>query len=105
MTSSRIIKPGFFKNEYLVELPFEYRLLFVGLWMLADSEGHLEDRPKRIKMELFPADDVDVDRGLNELARYGFIDLYKCEEDDVRVISIPNFSKHQTPSPFNCEEE
>jgi len=105
MASSRIIKPGFFKNEYLVELPFEYRLLFVGLWMLADSEGHLEDRPKRIKMELFPADNVDVDQGLNELARYGFIERYECEEDDVRIISILNFSKHQTANSSNDEEE
>jgi len=105
MLCARTIKPGFFKNEYLVELPFEYRLLFAGLWMLADSEGHLEDRPKRIKMELFPVDDVDVDRGLNELARYGFIERYECEEDDVQVISIPNFAKHQAADSFNDKEE
>jgi len=105
MAHARTIKPGFFKNEYLVELPFEYRLLFVGLWTLADSEGHLEDRPKRIKMELFPADDVDVDRGLDELARYGFIERYECEEDDERIISILNFAKHQVANSLDWEEE
>jgi len=105
MARARTIKPGFFKNEYLVELPFEYRLLFVGLWTLADSEGHLEDRPKRIKMELFPADDVDVDQGLVELARYGFIERYECEEDDVRVISILKFAEHQAADSFDDKEE
>ena len=50
MARSRNIKPGFFKNEDLLDLPYEYRLLFVGLWTLADREGYLEDRPKRIRM-------------------------------------------------------
>jgi len=86
MARARNIKPGFFKNEDLVELPFEYRLLFAGLWTLADREGRLEDRPKRIKMELFPADNVDVDHGLGELERYGFIQRY--EANGVRVVAI-----------------
>ena len=57
----RNIKPAFFKNELFAELsPFD-RLLFIGLWVSWDREGRVEDRPKRIKMELFPAiaDDVD----------------------------------------------
>ena len=61
MARARNIKPSFFTNEDLVELPFEDRLLFIGLWTLADREGRLEDRPKRIKMAVFPADNVDVD--------------------------------------------
>ena len=55
MARARNIKPAFFKNETLVELPVETRLLFIGLWTLADREGRLEDRPKRIKMEIYPA--------------------------------------------------
>ena len=49
MARARNIKPGFFKNEFLAEMPCEVRLLFIGLWTLADREGRLEDRPKRIK--------------------------------------------------------
>ena len=64
MARARNIKPSFFTNEDLVELPFEDRLLFIGLWTLADREGRLEDRPKRIKMAVFPADNVDVDASL-----------------------------------------
>lgn len=95
MARSRNIKPSFFKNELLVEMgPFD-RLLFVGLWCLADREGRVEDRPKRIKMELFPCDSYEVDQGLNDLQRHGFVKRY--EAAGFRVVSILNFTKHQTP--------
>src|SRR5262245_4448792 len=61
MARARLLKPGFFTNEDLVELPPAARLLFAGLWTLADREGRLEDRPKRIKLAVLPYDDVDVD--------------------------------------------
>lgn len=92
---ARNIKPGFWKNEDLVEVPFEYRLLFIGLWMLADREGRLEDRPKRIKMELFPADNVDVKAGLDELCRLGLLERYEAE--GVNVLLITKFGEHQSP--------
>ena len=92
---SRNVKPGFFKNEGLVELPFEYRLLFIGLWTMADRDGRMEDRPKRIKMELFSADDVDVNTGLQVLYQGGFIHRYEIEGR--RFISIPKWHRHQNP--------
>lgn len=95
MARARNIKPGFFMNEDLTELPFEYRLLFIGLWTLADREGKLEDRPKRIKMELFPSDNVDVDQGLAELERYGFVERY--EVNGLRIVMILKFAEHQRP--------
>ncbi|MDI9733891.1 hypothetical protein QM259_16735 [Acinetobacter baumannii] len=52
MARSRNIKPSFFMNEDIIELPFEARLLFIGLWILADREGRLENRPKKIKMSV-----------------------------------------------------
>lgn len=95
MARARNIKPSFFKNEQLVELPFEARLLFIGLWTLADREGRLEDRPKRIKMELFPADNVDVEKQLQALVKMGFITRYVVS--GCQYIAIDNFTKHQTP--------
>lgn len=95
MARARNIKPGFFKNEQLVELPFEYRILFCGLWVLADREGRLEDRPKRIRMEIFPADDVDVNAGLEALSVSGFITRYAVAGQS--YIQIDNFHKHQNP--------
>ena len=95
MARARNIKPSFFTNEELVELPFETRLLFIGLWTLADRDGRLEDRPKRIKMAVFPADNVDVERCLCDLQASGFIDRYEAE--GTRCIQIVNFLKHQNP--------
>lgn len=95
MARARNIKPGFFSNEELVELPFSTRLLFIGLWTLADREGRLEDKPKRIKMNLFPADSVDVDAALSELEQSGFLTRY--EVDGSRFIQVLAFRKHQNP--------
>lgn len=95
MSRARNIKPGFFKNELLVELPFEYRLLFIGLWTMADREGRFEDRPTKIRMELFPADSVDVNSGLQALHDNGFILRY--EADGKRFCQVLAWSKHQNP--------
>lgn len=95
MARSRNIKPGFFKNADLVDLPAFTRLLFAGLWCLADREGRLEDRPKQIKIELLPADNCDVEEMLVSLAVRGFIERY--EVDGQKYINLPNFHKHQKP--------
>jgi len=103
MARIRTIKPSFFKNEDLVELDFGVRLLFISLWTLADRDGRLEDRPKRIKMEMFPADNFDVDSGLNDLARFNF--LVRYEIDGKKYIQINNFTKHQNPHHMEVKSE
>lgn len=95
MARSRNIKPGFFTNELLVELPFEHRLLFIGLWTIADRDGRLDDRPKQVKIKLFPADSLDVDAGLTALSDLGFIQRY--EVGGLRFIQVLNWRKHQQP--------
>ena len=95
MARARNIKPGLFTNEMLVDLPAFDRLLFIGLWCLADREGRLEDRVRRIKMELFPCDNYDIEVGLNNLAGAGFITRYTSE--GYTVIEVSNFTKHQNP--------
>ena len=95
---SRNIKPGFFTNEDLgVADPF-IPLLFAGLWCLADKAGRLEDRPARIKAELFPyRGDMDVNGFLTELSRLKLIVRYSIGPDEQRYIQIYNFRKHQSP--------
>jgi hypothetical protein len=93
MARARSIKPAFFSNEELAELSAGTRLLFIGLWTIADRNGRLEDRPKRIKAELFPYDNIDLEEGLSKLHNAGFIDRYSA--DGINVILINNFLKHQ----------
>lgn len=95
MARSRNIKPGFFDNETLAECSFQARLLFVALWQLADCDGLVEDRPRRIKSHAFPYDDVDCDDCAQQLADRGFIVRYTVGE--TKVIAIPEFKKHQKP--------
>lgn len=95
MARARNIKPAFFTNDDLVQLPMQDRMLFIGLWTLADREGRLEDRPMRIKMQVFPADDINVDESLTRLASTGM--LIRYEVDGGRYIEIVNFTKHQRP--------
>lgn len=95
MARARNIKPGVFRNEMLVERPIAVRLLFIGLWTLADREGRLENKPRKIKLEIFPYDDVDVTDLLRQLEEDEFISTY--EADGKLVIQIENFLKHQTP--------
>lgn len=99
MARSRNIKPGFFKNEQLAECQPLARLLFAGLWCLADRAGRLEDRPKRIRAEILPYDDGSVDEMLNELHKNGFIIRYSHEGQG--FIQVVNFHKHQNP---HCKE-
>lgn len=96
MARSRNIKPKIMGNEDLADLEPLARLLFVYLWMLADRDGRLEDRPRRIAAEALPYDrDADVDGMLNALAIAGFILRYRAA--GAAIIQIVNFAKHQTP--------
>lgn len=94
MQHIRTIKPELFQHEDLAEVSFPARLLFVGLFTCADREGRLEDRPRRLKAQLFPYDaDVDVDALLSELASLKMIRRYVVDDRD--LIDIPGFKKHQ----------
>lgn len=69
--------------------------MFIGLWTLADREGRLDDRPKQIKMEIFPADSFDCNALISSLASIGMIERYEVEGK--RYLSVVNFTKHQNP--------
>jgi hypothetical protein len=93
---TRNLKPGFFKNEQLCELPPLARLLFAGLWTIADRAGRLEDRPKRIKAEILPYEEkCNTDSLLSALNSAGFILRYEAGGN--KYISILTWDKHQNP--------
>jgi hypothetical protein len=93
---ARSIKPGVCDNEVLGTADPFYTLLFERLWMIADREGRLEDRPLRIKAQAFPyRDGLDVEPMLAWLADHGFIARYQV--DGKRYIQVLMFWKHQSP--------
>lgn len=95
MARTRNIKPGFFMNEELAECDPLARLLFAGLWTIADREGRLEDRPKRIKAEILPYDNAPCELLLAQLAKHGFIVRY-CAAGE-HYIQITKFLANQNP--------
>lgn len=97
MARSRNIKPAFFRNEHLGELPPLTRLLFIALWCEADREGRLEDRPLRLKAEYFPYDDCDVSTMLAQCEHSAGNFLVRYEVGGQKYIQITNFKKHQNP--------
>jgi hypothetical protein len=96
MARARNIKPGFFKNEDLGTADPFVQLLFAGLWTLADKAGILEDRPLRIKAEIFPyREGLELNRYLTELHQFDLIHRY--EVNGVRYIQVAKFKEHQNP--------
>ncbi len=93
---ARNLKPGFFKNEDLAACGPWGMLLFEGLWLLADRSGRLEDRPSRIRVEIFPyAPRTNVVALLSALESKKFIVRY--EVNCIKYIQVEGFCKHQNP--------
>lgn len=83
MSRIRQIKPEFYLDDELAQCSRDARLLFPGLWILADRAGRLEYRPAKIKAQVFPYDD-DIDAAktrelLEQLASRRFILIYEVD--------------------------
>jgi DnaD/phage-associated family protein len=93
----RSIKPQFWLDENLGSLPRDARLLYIGLWNLADDSGVFRWRSMQIKVQIFPYDsDVDagqVERWLNMLVEIG--DIEKVENNGQSFGVIKSFLEHQ----------
>jgi len=95
MARARNIKPALFSNDELADNDPLGRLLFIGLWTIADCEGNLEWREKRIKAQLLPYDECDIRELMINLDKSGFIRFYSVH--DCLYVNILNFTKHQNP--------
>jgi hypothetical protein len=96
MARIRNIKPDFWTDEKLVELEPVERLLFIGLWNFSDDEGFLPFSPKRIKMQIFPGDSLEISVALQSLISIGALTLY--DYGDGQVLHVTNWAKHQKVS-------
>lgn len=93
----RTVKPELFKHETLFDLEKEHglpiRLAWVGLFAIADREGRFQWRPRTIKAELMPYDEVDFGRILDAFAKAGMIQKYSVGGEWFGVIC--SFKRHQ----------
>ncbi len=97
MARIRTIKPELFRHELLFESEQEtglpLRLAFAGLFCCCDREGRFEWRPRTLKLDVLPYDEIDFSRVLDALATRGFV--VKYEVSGVVYGCIPSFTRHQ----------
>jgi hypothetical protein len=101
MPRTRSLKPSYFTDAELTLFPPLHRIAFEGLWVWADKRGLLEDKPRELKVQILPFDNVDFDAILTDLCRPksdgspGFIRRYQV--NGRRFIHIRKFLSHQKP--------
>ncbi|MCO5147534.1 MAG: hypothetical protein M9895_15310 [Aquamicrobium sp.] len=97
MARIRTIKPEFFKHEELfdaeVETGLPLRLAYAGLWTQCDREGRFAWRPRQLKIDILPYDEVDFSRVLDALATRGFVVKYTCDGRDFGFVL--SWRRHQ----------
>lgn len=112
MARIRSIKPEFWTSAQVVECSMNARLLFIGLWNFCDDAGRHPFKPKQIKMEIFPGDDISLDtvRGMiDELSANGLVMSYQVDGEwflqvkgwHHQRIDKPQKPKYPDPPPLN----
>lgn len=96
MARIRSIKPEFWVSEQIAECSMSARLTFVGLWAFCDDRGVHPAKPKTLKAELFPMDDVsvaEVTAWMEELIRAGLVRAF--EADGAPFWHVTGWARHQ----------
>jgi hypothetical protein len=93
MARIRTIKPEFWTDERLTECSLSARLMFIGMWNFADDNGNMGYSAKRIKMQVFPADNIETQPLIDELLTHGVLSEYSVNGE--KFLHIKGFSKHQ----------
>jgi hypothetical protein len=93
MPRIRSIKPDYWTDEKIVEVAMPVRLFFIGTWNFADDFGNLARSPQKLKMQIFPADVIDVEPLIVSLITHGLLTEYSVNGQ--RFLHINGFKKHQ----------
>ncbi|OXS89573.1 hypothetical protein B7H01_19990 [Pandoraea apista] len=77
------------------------RILFIGMWNFCDDAGIHSANEKRLKAEVFPADDLtsaDVRRMVDELLRVGLLDEYEVAGQRFWIVTGWHHQKIDQPT-------
>lgn len=95
MARIRSINPTAPMDEDVAKMSMAARYVWAYLPCHADREGRLKDSAFTLKLAILPADNVDMESILAELAAQRHIIRYSV--DGRRYIQIRSFHRHQTP--------
>ncbi|CFB63134.1 hypothetical protein [Pandoraea apista] len=101
MARIRSTKPEFWTSEQVMELSRDARLLFIGMWNFCDDAGIHPASPKRLKAEVFPADDLtslDIRRLVDELVSIGLVEEYEVDGEAFWIVTGWHHQKIEKPT-------
>lgn len=94
MPRIRTVKPEFWTDPVMVSLPPLVRLFYIGTWNFAMcDQGHLEDDPFRLKLQILPAENCDVEALIDALVKAGR--LARLEVDGDKYLHVRKLAEHQ----------
>nr|DAL53607.1 MAG TPA_asm: replisome organizer [Bacteriophage sp.] len=83
MARKRMIDPGIWQSEDFSKLSTLAKLVFIGLFSLADDEGRGRSNPVYLKSTLFPYEEgirsADIDKTLSEISSNMSVIFYTCD--------------------------
>lgn len=100
MARIRTIKPEFWTSEQVTECSLSARLLFIGMWNFADDGGNLAASVKTAKMQIFPADNIDIAPLVHELLSVGLLVEYRINDRNYWHITGWKHQQINRPSPL-----
>lgn len=99
MARIRNIKPEFWTDSNIVKLSPFARLLYIGMWNFAMCDnGHVEDEPVRLKLQILPMDNVEIGSLLDELLDSNRINRITIDSGET-FLHIPSMKKNQKGDP------
>jgi hypothetical protein len=72
----RQVRPDLFKSETIADLSMPARVAFIGLMTCCDKNGRFEWKPRTLKSDILPHDNVDFESVLSELEKLHFVQKY-----------------------------
>ena len=111
MPRKRMIDPKFWTDDKIIKISISARLLFIAIWNHSDDLGVHRNDNFSLKAEVFPIDDISVEKVENykkELIDVGLVIAYNDERDG-DLLFIKNWFKYQyikkpTPSKYRLPE-
>ena len=94
MSRIRTTKPDLWTDPDFIDVSFPARLLFIAAKNFASDYGVMPDKPKQLKLQCFPGDDIDIDALVDELVNAGLWDR-RTAPDGAKVLVVRAFNRHE----------
>lgn len=109
MARKRMIDPTIWQSEDFGRLSTLAKIVFIGLFSLADDEGRGRCNPVYLKSTLFPYEEnirsTDIDKTLSEISSNMSVVLYSCDGSSYySLLSWDTFQKIDRPSQSKIPE-